>query len=141
MRKIDYIVIHCTATPQTTTIQSIRNHWKNVLKWKSVGYHFIIEASGGVTKLSDIENPTNGVAGYNTKSIHISYIGGVDKQGNPVDNRTEAQKVALIETIKKVRNEVALKQRTFPIIQGHTDFPGVSKACPCFDAKEEYKDI
>jgi N-acetylmuramoyl-L-alanine amidase len=141
MRKIDYIVIHCTATPQTTTIQSIRNHWKNVLGWKNVGYHFIIEASGGVTKLSDIANPTNGVAGYNTKSIHISYIGGVDKQGKPVDNRTEAQKVALIETIKKVRNEVALKQRTFPIIQGHTDFQGVSKACPCFDAKEEYKDI
>ena len=141
MRKIDYIVIHCTATPQTTTIQSIRNHWKNVLGWKNVGYHFIIEASGGVTKLSDIANPTNGVAGYNTKSIHISYIGGVDKQGKPVDNRTEAQKVALIETIKKVRNEVALKQRTFPIIQGHTDFPGVAKACPCFDAKEEYKDI
>ena len=141
MRKIDYIVIHCTATPQTTTIQSIRNHWKNVLGWKSVGYHFIIEASGGVTKLSDIASPTNGVAGYNTKSIHISYIGGVDKQGKPVDNRTEAQKVALIETIKRVRNEVALKQRTFPIIQGHTDFPGVAKACPCFDAKEEYKDI
>lgn len=141
MRKIDYIVIHCTATPQTTKIESIKNYWKNNLKWRSVGYHFIIEANGGVTKLSDIANPTNGVAGYNTKSIHISYIGGVDKQGKPVDNRTEAQKVALIETIKKVRNEVALKQRTFPIIQGHTDFPGVAKACPCFDAKAEYKDI
>lgn len=141
MRKIDYIVIHCTATPQTTKIQSIRNYWKNVLKWKSVGYHFIIEANGGVTQLADISVPTNGVAGYNTKSIHISYIGGVDKNNKPVDNRTEAQKVALIETIKRVRNEIALKQRTFPIIQGHTDFPGVSKDCPCFDAKEEYKDI
>lgn len=141
MRKIDYIVIHCTATPQTTKIQSIRNYWRNVLKWKSVGYHFIIEANGGVTQLADIAVPTNGVAGYNTKSIHISYIGGVDKNNKPVDNRTEAQKVALIETIKKVRNEVALKQRTFPIIQGHTDFPGVAKDCPCFDAKAEYKDI
>ena len=141
MRKIDYIVIHCTATPQTTKIQSIRNYWKNVLKWKSVGYHYIVEANGKVTQLSDIASPTNGVAGYNTKSIHISYIGGVDKQGKPVDNRTDAQKKLLIDIIKKVRNEVVIQQRFFPIIQGHTDFPGVSKACPCFDAKEEYKDI
>jgi len=141
MRRIDYIVIHCTATPQTTKIQSIRNYWKNVLKWRNVGYHFIVEANGNVTQLSDIVNPTNGVAGFNTRSIHISYIGGVDKDGKPVDNRTDAQKQALIDTIKKVRNEIALKQRFFPVIQGHTDFPGVSKSCPCFDAKEEYKDI
>jgi N-acetylmuramoyl-L-alanine amidase len=141
MRRIEYIVIHCTATPHNTKIDSIKNYWKNVLKWRNVGYHYIIEANGNVVKLSDIENPTNGVAGYNTKSIHISYIGGVDKNGKPVDNRTDAQKKALIETIKKVRNEVVLKQRFFPIIQGHTDFPNVSKACPCFDAKEEYKNI
>ncbi len=141
MRRIDYIVIHCTATPHTTKIESIKNYWKNVLKWRNVGYHYIIETNGNVVKLSDIENPTNGVAGYNTKSIHISYIGGVDKDGKPVDNRTDAQKKALIETIKKVRNEVVLKQRFFPIIQGHTDFPNVLKACPCFDAKEEYKNI
>lgn len=141
MRKIDYIVIHCTATPHTTKIESIKNYWKKNLKWKNVGYHYIIEANGNIVKLADIENPTNGVAGYNTKSIHISYIGGVDKQGKAVDNRTDAQKKSLIDIIKKVRNEVVLQQRTFPIIQGHTDFPGVSKACPCFDAKEEYKDI
>lgn len=141
MRRIDYIVIHCTATPQTTTIQSIRNHWKNVLKWKNVGYHYIVEANGNVVQLADIAIPTNGVAGFNTRSIHISYIGGVDRNGKPVDNRTDAQKKSLIDIIKKVRNEVVLQQRTFPIIQGHTDFPGVSKACPCFDAKEEYKDI
>lgn len=141
MRRIDYIVVHCTATPQTTKIQSIKNYWKNVLKWKSVGYHYIVEANGNVEQLSDIANPTNGVAGFNTRSIHISYIGGVDKNGKPVDNRTDAQKKALLDTIRKVRNEVVLKQRFFPVIQGHTDFPGVAKACPCFDAKEEYKDI
>ena len=26
-------------------------------------------------------------------------------------------------------------------ILGHRDFPGVAKACPCFDAKKEYKNI
>lgn len=141
MRRIDYIVIHCTATPQTTKIESIKNYWKNNLKWSRFGYHFIIEANGKVTQLSDIRNPTNGVAGYNSNSIHISYIGGIDGKGRGVDNRTDAQKISLIETIKKVRNEVAINQRFFPIIQGHNQFPKVNKACPCFDAKKEYENI
>ena len=27
------------------------------------------------------------------------------------------------------------------IIQGHRDFPNVNKACPCFDAKAEYRNL
>ena len=60
MRKIKYLAIHCTATPQTATIQSIRNYWKNVLKWKSVGYHYIIEPNGKVVQLADIRLIING---------------------------------------------------------------------------------
>lgn len=141
MRKIDYIVIHCTATPQTTTISSILNHWKNNLGWSRVGYHFIIEANGNVVQLSDIRNVTNGVAGFNRNSIHISYIGGIDSKGKPLDNRTDAQKKSLLQTIKKVRAEVVMLQRFFPVIQGHKDFPNVKKACPSFDAKKEYENI
>lgn len=140
-RRIDYIVIHCTATPQTTKPQSVLNYWKNVLKWSRPGYHFLIEANGNVVKLQDIETPSNGVAGFNRNSVHISYIGGIDKDGKPLDNRTPEQKKALIETIISVRNRIALNQRTFPIIQGHKDFPGVKKACPSFDAKKEYQNL
>lgn len=141
MRRIDFIVIHCTATPQTTKVQSVLNYWKNVLKWRRPGYHFLIEANGNVVKLQDIDEPTNGVAGFNRNSIHISYIGGIDKNGKPVDNRTTEQKKALIETIISVRNRIALNQRKFPLIQGHKDFPGVNKACPSFDAKQEYQNL
>jgi N-acetylmuramoyl-L-alanine amidase len=140
MRRIDYIAIHCTATPQTTKISSIVNYWKNNLKWRRVGYHYIIEANGNVVQLEKIENVTNGVAGYNANSVHISYIGGIDKSGKPVDNRTDAQKKSMLDTIRKVRNEIALRQRTFPIVQGHYQF-GANKACPCFNAKKEYENI
>jgi N-acetylmuramoyl-L-alanine amidase len=141
MRKISYIVIHCTATPQNTKVESIKNYWKNTLKWNRVGYHYIIEANGNIVQLSDIEVPTNGVAGYNTNSIHISYIGGIDTNGKPIDNRTDAQKKSLLDVIRNVRNQVVLKQRFFPIIQGHKDFPNVKKACPSFDAIKEYESI
>ena len=131
MRSIKYLVVHCTATPQATTIESIKNHWANVLGWKTVGYHYIIKADGQIVQLQPIDKPTNGVKGYNKECVHVCYIGGMIN-----DNRTKQQKAALTQVL------TGLKQQ-FPtaIIQGHRDFPGVAKACPQFDAKNEYKNL
>lgn len=129
MRKIKYIVVHTTATPQTTTVQSILNYWKNVLKWKNPGYHFIVKPNGEVVNLLPIEQVSNGVAGYNSVSIHISYIGGHTGK----DDRTCEQKEAIIKKLVELK-------KMFPNakIQGHRDFPGVKKSCPNFNAIPEY---
>ena len=136
MREIKYLAVHCTATPQTATVSSIQNYWKNVLKWKMPGYHFIIKSDGEVVQLLEIEKVSNGVKGFNSVSINISYIGGVDSQNKPIDNRTEAQKKALLDLLKKLK-----KQFPKAVIQGHRDFPEVKKACPSFNAKTEYKNL
>lgn len=132
-RDIKYLVVHCTATGQNTRIDSIRKYWKETLGWKSPGYHFIIDAVGYRHEIHPIDKPSNGVAGYNANSIHISYIGGVDKQGKPIDNRTAQQKFEIRSLLHELKTQ-------FPkaIIQGHRDFLGVKKACPSFDAKTEY---
>ena len=132
MSNITHIVVHCTATPQTTTVPSIQRYWRENLKWKSPGYHFLIEANGTVHNLQPITLPSNGVAGHNANSIHVSYIGGVNGQ-KAVDNRTEAQKTALLRILTDLK-----KQFPNAIIQGHRDFPRVAKACPSFDARKEY---
>ena len=137
MRTIKYIAIHCTATPQSATIDSIRNYWKNVLKWKQPGYHYIVKPDGSVVNLLDIDKISNGVKGYNHETINTSYIGGIDEaSGNPKDTRTDAQKVAIKNLLIQLRAK-------FPhaIIQGHRDFPNVKKACPSFDAKKEYSGV
>jgi N-acetylmuramoyl-L-alanine amidase len=136
MREIKYIVIHCTASQPNATKQSILSYWKDVLKWKSVGYHRLIDANGIIYELAKYENPTNGVKGYNSNSIHFSYIGGIDAKGKPKDTRTQKQKDSLLELIKQAK-----KQFPNAIIQGHKDFPNVKKACPSFEAKQEYKNI
>jgi N-acetylmuramoyl-L-alanine amidase len=64
MRRIDFITIHCSATPQTATVASIQRYWREVLKWKSPGYHAIIAADGTVTRLAPDEAICNGVAGF-----------------------------------------------------------------------------
>jgi N-acetylmuramoyl-L-alanine amidase len=136
MRAIKYIVIHCTATSQNTTIKSIKNYWKNNLGWKSYGYHIIVKPNGDAIELTPLNKIANGVRGYNHNSIHISYIGGIDDKGKPFDSRTTEQKETLLKIVKSLKE-------IYPeaIVQGHRDFPKVSKACPSFDAKNEYIEI
>jgi N-acetylmuramoyl-L-alanine amidase len=134
MREIKYIVVHCTATPQTTTVKSIQNHWKNNLGWKSPGYHRLIDASGKIHALSNYALPTNGAAGFNTVSIHVSYIGGVDGK-KAVDNRTPEQKEVMLQLLKELKSQFPNAK-----ILGHRDL-GAKKACPSFDAIAEYKNL
>lgn len=137
IRKIKHIVIHCTATVQEAKVTSIQNYWRNNLKWKSPGYHIIIEADGTRHYLQPFDLPTNGVRGHNASSIHICYIGGIDKDRLPVDNRTDKQKASLLTSIQEAML-YALQSDSKPSILGHKDFKGVKKACPCFDVKYEY---
>jgi N-acetylmuramoyl-L-alanine amidase len=147
MRKISYIVVHCTATGQNATIQALKNGWK-ALGWKNVGYHKVVHPNGDHTVLAPDSKVTNGVAGHNANSLHISYIGGIDAKGKAVDNRTEAQKKTLII-------ELDAWKKLYPnaTIVGHRDFSpdkdkdGVIeyfefiKFCPCFDAIPEYANL
>ena len=136
MREIKYIVIHCSASQPNTKKEAIINYWKNTLKWKTVGYHRLIDANGVIHELAKYEQVTNGVKGYNSQSIHFSYIGGIDQSGRPKDTRTIKQKESLLYLVKQAK-----KQFPNAIVQGHKDFKNVAKACPSFDAKSEYKDI
>lgn len=120
--------MHCTATPPTTTVQSILNYWKKNLGWKNPGYHRLIEANGKVHTLLPDESISNGVAGYNGNSLHVSYIGGVDAKGNVLDTRTAEQKKAILAILKEWK-----AKHPKAIIQGHRDFPNVKKSCPSFD--------
>ena len=136
MRKINHIVVHCTATSQNTSIESIIGYWKDNLGWKMPGYHYVILPNGKVKQLLHEAYVSNGVKGHNSDSVHLSYIGGVDESNKPLDNRTWKQKVAIKELLEELK-------RKFPSaeILGHRDFEGVKKACPSFDAKSEYKDL
>jgi N-acetylmuramoyl-L-alanine amidase len=134
-REIKYIAIHCTASQPTATPEAILRYWRNHLGWKNPGYHLLIDAKGVVHRLFPFDKVANGVRGFNHNSVHISYIGGITRQGRPIDNRTPAQKKAILDCIAEVKEWSTNKNL---IIQGHRDFPKQNKACPCFDAKAEY---
>lgn len=82
-------------------------------------------------QLHPLEKVANGVRGYNANSIHISYIGGVDRYQKPVDNRTMHQRIAMAMIIDDLKKRFPKAK-----VLGHRDFPGVNKACPSFDVKK-----
>lgn len=130
MREIKYLVIHCTAAPGNQKTSVILDYWKRVNGWKDPGYHFIISEDGTVEQLHPIEKPSNGVAGFNSNSIHFCYKGGA----NGIDTRTAKQKQSLYELVKKYS---ALYPKAE--IKGHRQFPNVTKLCPSFDVPEWLK--
>jgi N-acetylmuramoyl-L-alanine amidase len=79
-------------------------------------------------QLLAIDQVANGVKGFNSNAIHISYIGGVDKNGKALDNRTEAQINTQIQLLNRFKKEFPNAE-----IKGHRDFPRVAKDCPSFD--------
>lgn len=87
-------------------------------------------------RLLDDTLVSNVVAGHNSRSLHVSYIGGIDAGGHGKDTRTVAQKVELLRILKRWK-----EQHPAAIIQGHRDFPGVTKECPSFDARREYASL
>ncbi len=147
MRKIEYIAVHCTAGSQVQTIADLQAEFRRK-GWKNPGYHYVISPDGKITQLLDEEKISNGVKGFNSVTVNVAYIGGIDSSGNAIDNRTDGQKKAL-------RQLLANLKRKYPeaVVQGHRDFsPDANgngriepyewvKMCPCFDAREEYKDL
>lgn len=140
MRKIERIFVHCTAGSQSQSVDDLKAEFRRK-GWKSPGYHYVVSPDGGFHQLLPIEQVSNGVQGYNSTAVNIAYIGGIDSRGNPVDNRTTAQKEVLVDALRKLH-------QIFPSAQilGHRDIWGPDKTkwkkmCPCFDAAAEYKNL
>lgn len=141
MREIKRIFVHCTASPQTWGKAELDAEFK-AKGWQHPGYHYAITKDGTIHQLLAIEEVSNGVQGYNSTSINVAYVGGIDSKGKPIDNRTQAQKLALHTVLTQ------LKKR-FPAahIMGHRSIWGENhpekwkKACPCFNAEAEYKNL
>ena len=137
-RNIGYLVVHCSATPEERdhTAKDI-DLWYRQRGFEGIGYNYIVRLDGTVELGRDVNKIPAHVTNLNKESIGICYIGGIDKNTlQPKDTRTLTQKEALKKLLKELKTLYPEAQ-----ILGHRDFPGVAKACPCFNAKDEYKTI
>lgn len=149
MRRIDHIVIHCSATrcTQDFTEQQIKS--SHIARgFRTWGYHYYIRKDGRVVTMRPIGEMGAHASRHNANSIGICYEGGLDASGKAADTRTPAQKESLLKLLGELIPRYKIKR-----LSGHRDLsPDLNKdgkitpnewikLCPCFDVKEEYKDV
>lgn len=134
-RVINEIIVHCTTTKegQKVTVAQIEQ-WHKKRGFTTIGYHYVIYLDGTVNEGRNVNIAGAHTINHNTHSIGVCYVGGLDSNGNPKDTRTEAQKSSLLSLIKQLK--VLYPKAT---VHGHREF--ANKACPCFDAKSEYRNV
>lgn len=154
-KKIIYIVEHCQAG--TGNLESMKKFWKSK-GWNSPGYYAWVDFDGTIHYLTDINEITNGVAGFNSQSVHICYRGGIENvgtKGKPIlkgkDTRTQAQKDSLLKLKLNILQWLEDNGQDMKkvMIVGHYHFSNDQnkngaiesweriKECPCFDSYTE----
>lgn len=136
MRKINKIIVHCSASPEgrPDTIKDI-DRWHKEQGYDMVGYHYVIHLDGAIVAGRPIEKIGAHCLDHNRDSIGVCYIGGLTKDLKEYkDTRTDAQKKALFFLLSDLKAKYPSA-----VIYGHNDF--ANKACPGFDAKSEYRGI
>lgn len=142
-KNIKRIAIHCTATREGReySAETIRG-WHKRQGWSDIGYHFVIGLDGTVERGRPEHVTGSHVKGFNTGSIGIVYVGGLDVQGKAKDTRTPAQKRAMADLVRAL-----LKAYPGADVLGHRDHSpdkngdGIispnewTKECPCFDVR------
>lgn len=144
MRKIDSIIVHCSATKAGLDFSAADiDRWHRERGFNDIGYHYIVCLDGKIEKGRDILLMGAHCKGWNERSIGICYIGGLDENGLPADTRTNAQKRVLYQLIMDLQKEYGILQ-----VLGHRDTsPDLNgdgvvepyeyvKSCPCFNVKE-----
>lgn len=140
-RNIDEIIVHCTATPEGEdySVEQIRQ-MHLARGFSDIGYHYLIGRDGTIYKGRPESVAGAHCLGHNTRSIGVCYVGGCPArsvegwQNMAKDTRTQAQRASLVKLLKELRTRYR-----YATIHSHNEF--ANKACPCFNAKYEYKDI
>lgn len=145
--EIDTIMIHCTDTPPRREV-SVKelDAWHKARNFEPyidtkgrkvyAGYHILVHLDGSYERIrpDDARGQHCKQHDMNNRAISICYVGGSDNNHKPCDTRTEPQKKTLLTLIRTLKGRYPHAQ-----ILGHRDY--APKACPCFDAKSEYKNV
>ena len=97
MRKIDMIVIHCTATRADRPLspaELTKMHRKR--GFKCCGYHYFVRTDGEICTMRPVERAGAHARGYNEHSIGIAYDAIVTPVSEAVTNTAIASVLFII---------------------------------------------
>ena len=120
--KVKKIVIHCSATPNGREDKAEDIHrWHLGMGWDGIGYHYVIEVAGKLSKGRPDYWMGSHALGYNANSIGICLIG--------TDKYNIDQLSILNNLVRKL-----LVQHPGAEVIGHNEIS--DKTCPGFDVQK-----
>lgn len=136
MREIDYIIIHCAATPEGRDIstETIKSWHVDGRGWSDIGYHYVVELDGTIGQGRDLDRSGAHTKGQNARSIGVCYVGGVDKDVKPKDTLFGEQ----LDSMESLLKGLMDKYPTAKLV-GHNEF--AAKACPSFRVSEKFSHL
>lgn len=146
MRKLDLIVIHCSATRCNRSFSPAQLEEAHLQRgFHGCGYHYYITRDGEIHAMRPIREVGAHALHYNATSIGICYEGGLDADGRPKDTRTAEQKCMMYLLVEQLKRKFNITK-----VVGHRDLsPDVNgdgvvspeewlKQCPCFEVADEH---
>lgn len=140
-----YLTVHTSATYPWQDIGAEEIAAMHRRKgWRTIGYHFVIRRDGTIDDGRPITQQGAHVRGHNRNNVGICLVGGLDDEGNAIDNFTVEQMDSLRYLITKLQVKYRIRDER---IKGHRDwFPDLNgdgvidqhdwlKECPCFDVR------
>lgn len=150
VRPIQFIAVHCSASaPKASESMGVKgiDAMHRQRGFLCIGYHYVIKRNGEIERGRPKTVCGAHVEGFNSVSLGICMVGGLDDKLKPINNFTEPQFASLNALLHELH-------RLYPkaVIQGHRDFsPDKNhdgkvtrdewlKDCPCFDVREWWKE-
>ena len=132
MLKFDKITVHCSATKPSmnTTIEDIRRWHVADNGWSDIGYHYVIERNGKISKGRPLDRDGAHVRGHNEFNIGVCLVGGMSEDGKPEFNYTFFQIDILAQLLNHLKHEYGHDIE----VLGHNDLDS-NKTCPNFNVK------
>lgn len=139
MRKIDEIIVHCTATranwreDQSTAlkVKEVRRWHVEDNKWSDIGYHYLIDRDGTIAEGRPVERAGAHARGHNAHSIGISLFGG---HGGDQDDKFEEHFTPQQDrALRKLLAQLQMEYPAIKTIRGHNAVS--AKMCPCFQVQ------
>lgn len=135
MAKIDTIVIHHSASPQSTTLEEIRKWHVEGRGWRDVGYHLLLrmEPDGRAALLVGRPHDDDGhldpweygahTGGHNRHSFGVCTIGNWSEQDMPP---------GMLEGLVLLLADLCIRWELEPFeaIKGHREMSGAATECP-----------
>jgi N-acetyl-anhydromuramyl-L-alanine amidase AmpD len=152
MRDIDLIVVHCSATRSNQEVGASHIREWHILRngWSDIGYHYVIKRNGVIQAGRPLARAGAHTKGYNSHSIGICLVGGLDEDGEILEGFDEAFTEAQGHSLRRLVDYLKVEYPDAEL-KGHRDLsPDKNhdgqitkdewmKACPCFDVQSFFE--